>query len=103
MNAAVHVEINEISNALSHAAAVTLTLAGQGCNVIAAMANGRRPILMVDRIPPGLETVTKRSHPNGMGGTTVVTAAHFHGCQLEWMHDLPGSKQPPELRVVVNG
>lgn len=85
------IEVNEISNALAHAAAVTLRLGEEGVSVVAAMANGRRPVLMVDRLPKDIPSVVKRSHRNGWGGMTVVRAAHYDGCQLEWMQDTAGA------------
>lgn len=90
-----------VFNALTLAATCTLLLVDHGVQVIAALANGRRPVLMVDRLPPGLQGVAKRSHGNGCGGTTVITAAEFHGCQLEWMHDVPAAR--PQLKAVPNG
>lgn len=96
---ALHVEVDVIANAMTHAALVTLRLREDGIGVIAAMANGRRPTIMVDALPPGLPRVVKRRHPNGVGGTTVVEASEFHGCQLEWMHDVPNG-QAPDLYVV---
>lgn len=56
--------------------------------VIAAMANGRRPLLYVDRMPQSVEAVVKRSNPNGFGGITRVLAASFMGCQLEALEDI---------------
>lgn len=58
--------------------------------IIAAYANGRRPVLIIDAPPPFVVGALKRQHPNGKGGTTVVMAASFNGCQLEWMRDIPG-------------
>lgn len=76
-----------VIDALSVARAATQALNDDGVCVIAAMANGRRPLLMVNRIPDGLATVVKRQHPNGYGGTTIVRAAEAFGCQLEAMAD----------------
>jgi len=78
-----------IDNALQLAGAVVRKLTEQGVYVIAAMANGRRPLLRVDRMPEGVTAVVKRSHPNGMGGIRLVQAAEYMQCQLEWMYDLP--------------
>lgn len=55
--------------------------------VIAVMANGRRPLLMIDHIPDSFPSALKRKHPNGFGGSTIVLAAEAYGCQLEAMHD----------------
>lgn len=103
MHNGVHIEVNEISNALSHAAAVTLLLAERGVAVVAAMTNGRRPLLVVNRMPEGIESAVKRTEPNGLGGRTVVRAAAFHGCQLEAMQDVPGHREPVRLQVVRHG
>ena len=98
------VEVNEIANALAHGAEVTLRLEKMGITVIAAMANGRRPLLYVTRMPPDVPFVVKRSYPNHLGGRTVVRAAKFDECQLESMHDEPGVRAPaPHLQVVANG
>lgn len=95
---------HELADALALASTVTRALAGAGVNVIAALANGRRPLLYVDRMPAGVETVVKRSYPNHLGGRTVVRAAHYDGCQLEQMTDLPGGPaQVRHLRAVSNG
>lgn len=91
-----HIEVNAIANACAHAAAVTLRLAEEGIEVRAAMANGRRPVLFVDRLPKGMLGAVKRSHPNGYGGVTVVKAADYHGCQLEWMYDAPSASAARE-------
>lgn len=66
-------------------------LANAGITVHAIIANGRRPVLLIDRAPAGIAYVAKRQSPNGMGGTAVVYAAQFAGCQLEWMRDFPGA------------
>ena len=83
-----HIHHNAVViDALSVARAATQALNNDGVCVIAAMANGRQPLLMVDRIPDGLSSVVKRQHPNGYGGTTYVRAASAFGCQLEAMSD----------------
>lgn len=61
-----------------------------GVTVFAVTANGRRPVLYIDTPPADLVGVSKRQTPNGIGGTTVLYAAPFHGCQLEWLRDFPG-------------
>lgn len=92
-----HTHHNEtISNALLTARAAIHALNQDGVHIIAALANGRRPLLMVDRIPGDLRVVVKRQHPNGRGGTTVVRAAEAYGCQLEAMADeYPDGQQVP--------
>ncbi len=72
------------------AKAAARRLANAGVTVFAVMANGRRPVLYVDAPPAGLSGVSKRQTPNGIAGTTVLYAAPFHGCQLEWQRDFPG-------------
>lgn len=89
----------DIASALVTASAATLLLNLDGVTVIAALANGRRPVLMVTRLPPGVDSVVKRRYPNGMGGTTVVRAAHYEGCQLEYMYDVPGIAAGALLRA----
>lgn len=74
-------------NELDTASAAVLLLADMGIRVIAAMANGRRPLLMVDRLPESVPSVIKRQHPNGAGGMTYTRAAEFFGCQLEYTFD----------------
>jgi len=101
------IEINVMSHHLAQASVVTLRLQEEGITVQAALFNGRRPVLMVDGMPRGVEYGTKRSHPNGLGGTTVVDAAQFHGCQLERMRDVPGNwsgaDRRSHLQAVPNG
>lgn len=95
-----------ITNELITAGVVTQQLALQGIKVFAAMANGRRPLLMCDRMPEGVVTGVKCRYPNGQGGTTLVHAGTFAGCQLEWMQDVPGvspvvmARAKPRLEVV---
>lgn len=69
-------------------------------NIIAAFANGRRPVLIIDTPPPFVVGSIKRRSPNALGGVTEVYAASFHGCQLEWMRDLPGTAS---VQVVQHG
>lgn len=89
----------EIANALVLASAATLLLNLDGVTVTAALANGRRPVLVVTHLPRGINSVVKRHYPNGMGGTTVVRAAHYEGCQLEYMYDVPGIAAGAPLRA----
>lgn len=97
---------NLVANELLDACTVTQLLATQGVKVFAAMANGRRPLLMCDRMPAGVVTGVKCRYPNGKGGTTLVHAATYAGCQLEWMQDVPGvspvlvERAKPRLEVV---
>ena len=56
-----------------------------GITVIAVTASERRPTLFIDRMPDGVECVTKRHSPTGMG-REVIRAAPWQGCQLETMH-----------------
>lgn len=78
---------------LQIATAATRLLCDAGVVIIAAYANGRRPVLIIDAPPSFVQGVPKRRHPNASGGTTVVSAASFNGCQLEWMRDVPGTAQ----------
>lgn len=87
---------DQMVNALEAASAATLLLADMGIRVIAALANGRQPLLMVNRLPESVPSVIKRQHPNGMGGMSYVRAAQFFGCQLEYLFD----RNPPALSVV---
>lgn len=83
-----HVQHHEhLGNALLDARNAIAALNAKGVCVVAVMANGRRPLLMIDRMPPDLVSVVKRRSPNGRGGHTVVRATQWHGCQLESMHD----------------
>lgn len=56
-----------------------------GITVIAVTASERRPTLFIDRMPDGVECVTKRHSPTGMG-REVIRATQWQGCQLETMH-----------------
>lgn len=75
-----------ITDALADARSAIAALNAAGVCVIAVLANGRRPLLMIDRMPDGVVSVVKRWHPNGQGGQTIVRAAQWHGCQLEAAH-----------------
>lgn len=88
-----------VAGALAVACQAISALNDAGVSVIAAMANGRRPLLIVDRIPEGAASVIKRRNPNGMGGTTIVRAAEWHGCQLEAMQD----EYPQEAKIKLCG
>lgn len=85
----------QLTDALATASVAIATLDAAGVSVLAVMTNGRRPLLMIDRMPADTLSVIKRRHPNGFGGMTVVRAAEWHGCQLEAMHDEP----PAETRI----
>lgn len=84
-----------ISDALGDASGAVEALTREGVRVLAAMANGRRPLLMVDRLPADVLSVVKRRSPNGVGGTTVVRATEWHGCQLECLQD----EMPAAMRI----
>jgi hypothetical protein len=83
--------------ALFNAQTAVSLLNDQGICVIAVMANGRRPLLMIDRMPNGVVSVVKRRSPNGRGGYTVVRATEWCGCQLESMHDEPTPEAKTQL------
>lgn len=95
----------KISADLRHAAGAIEQLAAAGVQVFAAMFNGRRPLLYVDRMPAGVWASLKRRSPNHLGGFTEVHAAQFEGCQIEILRDVPGRHQPqrPTLEVVSHG
>ena len=84
----------ELANALALASVATGCLLAEGVRVVAAFANGRRPLLVVDRMPGQLQSVIKMIHPNGRGGRTVVRATRYRGCQLEWMEDVASLDAP---------
>lgn len=90
---------DDIVSALDLARSATQGLAAEGVKVLFALANGRRPLLYVDRMPDGVVSSIKRSHPNGYGGTTVVRAASYCGCQLEWMHDIYSGGQAAAMQA----
>lgn len=80
-----------IRAALNDAAKATELLERAGCKVLTAFDNGRRIALVVNEPPSFVTGHVKARHPNGRGGKTVVFAAPFHGCQLEWAVDEPVS------------
>ena len=90
---------DHLASAMANARNAIQTLSGRGFCVYAVVANGRRPVLMVDRIPDELVSVVKRRNPNGRGGYTVVRATEWAGCQLESMHD----EMPETARVRLCG
>lgn len=73
--------------ALVAAAEVARQLTDAGIEIHSAFDNGRRMVLLIDKPPAFAAGHIKRHHPNGMGGTTTVFAAGYHGCQLEWTTD----------------
>ena len=77
----------ELSDALVVANVQIHRLALLGVTVLAVRADSRRPVLVVDHMPPGVESVIKRRNPNGTGGAEVVRAAAWEYCQLEALHD----------------
>lgn len=89
----------QLGDALADARTAIAALNTEDVCVVAVMANGRRPLLMIDRMPDGVVSVIKRKHPNGRGGHTVVRATEWHGCQLEAMHD----ELPEAARVQLCG
>ena len=103
MNPATETPIAEqnghLVSAMANARGAIQTLSDRGFSVYAVVANGRRPVLMVDRIPDELVSVVKRRSPNGRGGHTVVRATEWSGCQLESMHD----EMPESARVHLCG
>ncbi len=104
MNQSQHIQINGMANQLAQAAAVTLRLAEAGIEVKAALANGRQPLLIVDGLPIDLPRSVKRRQPNEWGTVTVIEAAQYHGCQLEWMHDIVGTRtRPAQAEAVTHG
>ena len=90
---------DHLSTAMASARSAIQVLSDRGFCVYAVVANGRRPVLMVDRIPDELVSVVKRRNPNGRGGHTVVRATEWAGCQLEAMHD----EMPAGARVQMCG
>lgn len=90
---------------LRRATAATNHLATAGVAVLGAMFNGRRALLIVDRMPAGVGWSIKRRSPNHLGGYTEVHAAEFLGCQIESLQDVPARHQAqrPTLQVVANG
>lgn len=86
-----------IVNQLTRAASVTMLLADQGIHVLAALANGRRPLLVVDKMPEATVASIKRRYPGACGRQTAIYAVEYYGCQLETIRDVPA---PPQLEVV---
>jgi len=78
---------------LQQATEAARQLVAASAAIIAMYANGRRPVLIIDAPPPFVTGSIKRRTPNALGGVTEVYAASFHGCQLEWMRDIPGTAQ----------
>lgn len=78
---------NHLKAALGIARNAINALSQEGVAVLAVMAHKRRPLLLVDRMPQGVVSGIKRRYPNGVGGTTIVRATDWQGCQLEAMHD----------------
>lgn len=97
--------VSPIHADLQRATAATERLAAAGIAVMAAMFNGRRPLLFVDRMPEGVWASLKRRTPNHFGGFTEIHAAEFEGCQIETMRDVvgPPPAQRVTLQVVANG
>lgn len=92
------------TDAINIAYAATAMLSKLGIKVYAAMLRPeRRPTLMVDALPDGMASVVKSRHPNGDGGTTVISATVYQGCQLEWMHDVYSSEQAARITRTLNG
>lgn len=88
-----------VANELITACAAAQRLAEQGIKVFAAMANGRQPLLMCDRMPEGVVSGLKSRYPNGRGGMTLVHAAVFAGCRLECMRDVYSESQAAAVRA----
>lgn len=86
-------ESNPVVSALHDAAAVAERLSAIHCTVLSAYANGRRPVLVIDRPPPFVQGAVKRQHPDGVGGIERVFAAGYHGVQLEWIDHVPASRE----------
>ncbi|MEI2428661.1 hypothetical protein RDV84_00325 [Lysobacter yananisis] len=82
---------------LTRAASVTMLLADQGIQVLAALANGRRPLLIVDHMPKDTVATVKRRYPGAFGRLTAIYAAEYYGCQLETIREVAG---PARLEVV---
>ena len=99
-NAHSNAGVNNLGSAYAAAAA----LAANGIKVYAALVTvARRPVLMVDALPEGVQRVDKVCHPNGKGGTTRITVAEFQGCQLEWTHDTYTPEQAARIARALNG
>ncbi len=89
---------DNVSDNLNKAYSAVATLDRHGITIYAALIVGdRRPTLVVSRIPDGVESAVKQRHPNGSGGTTVVRAALFMGCQLEYSQDVVSEAQAARI------
>ena len=75
-----------LADAMAIARDAIQSLEKLGITVIAVSASNRRPTLFIDRMPDGVECVTKRHSPTAMG-REVIRATHWRGCQLETMHE----------------
>ena len=97
--------LNEgFTDALSVAYAAAAILSKAGVKVHGALVFGnRRPTLTVDRLPEDIDSVVKQRYPNGHGGTTLVRAAVYLGCQLEWMHDIHTHEQATRIDAALRG
>lgn len=81
---------SQVAEALATARLTIAMLNDENIAVLGVLAtDGRRPTLIVERLPHGVVSVIKRRHPNGMGGITTVRATQWNGCQLEAMRDEP--------------
>lgn len=80
---------NVLPDALQLAANAARSLVGCGIQVLASYANGRRPVLIIDKPPRFVRGAVKRRQPNGRGGITLACAASYQGCQIEWLQDVP--------------
>ncbi|GGK08779.1 hypothetical protein [Luteimonas terricola] len=84
-----------VSDALQVASHAAGLLADAGTRVIGAYANGRRPVLIIDKPPTFVRGAVKtrgKPHPDG-GRRTLVLGASFQGCQLEWWEDVPVAQE----------
>lgn len=63
-------------------------LQGTGCNVIAQIWTGQKPVLMLDKPPRFVRGVLK-SRKVGTRTVHRTYAAPFHGVQLEWIVSTP--------------
>ena len=79
------------SEHLQQAANAARALEAADVVIVAQYANGRRPVLIIDKPPTFVVGSIKRRTPNALGGVTEVYAASFLACQLEWMRDVPGT------------
>lgn len=81
-------DVLSVPDALRIGADAALAIEEKGCRVISCYANGRRPVLILDRAPADVAGHVKQRHPNGRGGITQTLAAPFLGAQLEWLQDI---------------